>query len=335
MLILKAVIAVFLTFVRLKGMDRNFHRLPLPIAEKLPMFDRRTMLVGSVAFLLTGCMSRATATINNTTGAADLRAVEQRANGRLGAYVVDPARGTGFGWRENERFAHASSFKMSLAAMMLAKADRGEIDLAEMLHWTQQDMLSVSPVTAANRDTGLSVKELARATLVTSDNTAANVLMRRFGGPAELTRFWRSLGDEASRLDRYEPELNVTPPGTELDTTTPAAMAATTAALVQGNALTSGSRALLKAWMAEVSTGRDRIRAGFPPAWESGDKTGTGIGDAKHTYVDIAFGGPAGRAPLIITAYFEPSRLVKPMDPIATAALAEVGRIAVASLSAM
>ena len=217
--------------------------------------------------------------------------------------------------------------------MLLAKADAGEIDLAEVLHWTKQDLLPVSPVTTANLDTGLSVKRLAQATLVTSDNTAANVLMRRFGGPAELTRFWRSLGDKASRLDRYEPELNATPSGTQLDTTTPAAMAVTTAALVHGKALAAESQAVLKAWMTEVKTGRDRIRSGLPSSWVSGDKTGTGLGDAKHTYVDLAFCGPAGRAPLIVTAYFEPKQLGKPMDPTAIATLAEVGRIAVASLS--
>lgn len=296
------------------------------------MIDRRTTIAGSVALIISGCMSPRSA-IRNTAAVADLRAIEQQANGRLGAYVLDPDRRTAFGWRQNERFAHCSSFKMSLAAMMLAKADNGEIDLAEVLRWTREDMLPVSPVTAANLDKGLSVKELARATLITSDNTAANVLLRRFGGPEQLTRFWRSLGDNVSRLDRYEPELNLTPPGTVLDTTTPAAMAATTASLVQGDALTSASRSLLKAWMTEVKTGRDRIRAGFPPAWEAGDKTGTGIGPDKHTYVDLAFGGPSGRTPLIVTAYFEPTRLVEPMDQAATAALAAVGRIAVASLS--
>ena len=296
------------------------------------MLDRRAALIGGTALLLTGA-SRPLA-VDMAARVADLRALERRAQGRLGAYVLDPVRRVWFGWRANERFAHCSSFKMSLAAMMLAKADRKEIDLAEVLHWTKADMLGVSPVTEARIDTGLAVEDLARATLVTSDNTAANVLLRRFGGPAQLTRFWRSIGDTVSRLDRYEPELNVTPPGTELDTTTPAAMAATTAALINGKALSPASRAKLMAWMREVRTGRDRIRSGFPAGWDSGDKTGTGIGNTKHTYVDLAFGGPAGRAPLIVTAYFEPARLVEPMDPVATAALAEVGRIAAASLSA-
>lgn len=119
--------------------------------------------------------------------------------------------------------------------MLLARADNGQVNLNEILHWSKEDMLSVSPVTSMHVDKGLPVRELARATLVTSDNTAANVLLRRFGGPEAVTGFWRSIGDTVSRLDRYEPELNRTPPGTALDTTTPAAMAATVGKLVLGD----------------------------------------------------------------------------------------------------
>ena len=297
------------------------------------MIDRRSVIVGSAVLMLSACSAPGSAA-NKASPVAELRAIEQRANGRLGAYILDTATGTGFGWRENERFAHCSSFKMSLAAMILAQADQGDIDLGETLRWTRDDMLPVSPVTQANLDKGLSVRELAKATLVTSDNTAANVLLRRFGGPAQLTRFWRALGDRVSRLDRLEPALNVTPPGTKLDTTTPAAMAATTAALVHGDALAPPNRLLLKSWMTEVRTGQDRIRAGFPATWVAGDKTGTGIGPSKHTYVDLAFGEPAARAPLIAVAYFEPNILVEPMDPVATCVLATVGRVAADSVFA-
>jgi beta-lactamase class A len=131
-----------------------------------------------------------------------------------------------------------------------------------------------------------------------------------------------------SRLDRYEPALNDTPPGTDLDTTSPLAMARTTASLVHGDALSEVNKGKLRAWMAEVRTGMQRIRAGFPREWQSGDKTGTGIGSAKHTYVDLAFGIPPGRAPVIVVGYFEPAVLVEPMDPVALNVLAEIGRIA-------
>jgi beta-lactamase class A len=296
------------------------------------MHDRRTIIAALAATALSGCSGGRGATGDGDWRMRRLRQVEVTARGRLGVYVLDTHSNKGFGWRENERFAHCSSFKMSLAAMVLSKADHGDAGLAEVLRWRPRDMLPVSPVTEAHIDQGLSVEELAQATLVTSDNTAANVLLRRFGGPPALTAFWRSLGDTVSQLDRMEPELNEVPPGTTLDTTTPKAMAMTTAALVHGDALNPASRGKLKAWMTEVQTGTQRIRAGLPKDWQSGDKTGTGIGKTKHTYVDIAFGGPAGRAPLIITAYFEPERLVEPMDPISLGVLAEVGRTAALDL---
>jgi len=304
------------------------------------MIDRRSAMAGALAACLAAWGQGRTAAIREAGHdfageVAALQRIEQAARGRLGAFILDPASGRSFGWREHERFAHCSSFKLSLAAMLLAGADKREIDLDEVLRWSQADMLSTSPITAAHIDKGLAVRDLARATLVTSDNTAANVLLRRFGGPEALTRFWRSTGDTVSRLDRYEPALNRTPPGTELDTTTPAAMAETLARLVLGDALAPASRQLLREWMTAVATGRDRIRAGFPTGWISGDKTGTGIDPAKHTYVDLAFGGPAGRPPIIIAAYFEPDRLVEPMDPIAIRALADVGRIAAAFRQSM
>jgi beta-lactamase class A len=300
------------------------------------MIDRRSAMGGALAAFLAGCGQSRSATLDKarvdfTRQVAAMQRIEQAARGRLGAFILDPASGRSFGWRADERFAHCSSFKLSLAAMLMAGADRGEVNLDEILRWSKADMLSVSPVTSLHVDKGLPVRELARATLVTSDNTAANVLLRRFGGPEAVTRFWRSTGDTVSRLDRYEPALNRTPPGTELDTTTPAAMAATVGKLVLGDVLAPASRTLLRDWMTAVATGRDRIRAGFPAGWVSGDKTGTGIDVAKHTYVDLAFGGPAGTPAIIVTAYFEPERLAEPMDPISTGVLADVGRIAAVS----
>ena len=303
-----------------------------PCATTAPLVSRRVALTTLVSVLAAVPGAARAAAAAPDWRIARLRKLEETARGRLGVYILDPATGTGVGWRANERFAHCSSFKLSLAAMLLRGADEGRVDLSEVLHWEPRDMLGVSPVTEANISTGLSVEALARATLVTSDNTAANVLMRRFGGPAALTAFWRTLGDQVSRMDRYEPELNDRPAGSDLDTTTPVAIARTTAALVTGTALSTPRRATLRAWMNEVRTGSQRIRAGFPQGWQSGDKTGTGIGKVRHTYVDIAYGAPAGRASIIVTAYFEPARLVEPMDPVALETLAEVGRIAAAVL---
>ncbi|WP_236552795.1 class A beta-lactamase [Sphingomonas sp. 8AM] len=285
--------------------------------------SRRHLLVGG-ALALTGTAPRP-----STEDA--LAALERRAGGRLGVCIVDTARGTTTGWRQDERFTQASSFKLSLAAMILAEADGGRLGLGERLGWSAGDILPHSPITAASAAMTLPIRELARAAVVTSDNIAANVLLRKIGGPARLTAFWRAIGDRISRLDRYEPALNVTPPGTVLDTTTPAAMAATVSRIVRGDVLRPASRALLVEWMVAADTGRNRLRAGFPAGWHAGDKTGTGGGARRPIYVDLAFGGPRGRAPLIVAVYYKPVGTASAAG--AEAVLAAVGRIAAGSVA--
>ena len=135
------------------------------------------------------------------------------------------------------------------------------------------DVLPASPVTgaAATRTAGdealagregMSILALAQAAVERSDNTAANLLLARFGGPAALTAFWRAMGDEVSRLDHNEPMLNRVGLGEVHDTTTPAAMAATLGRVLTGRVLSGASRALLWGWMKNCSTGLGRLRAG-------------------------------------------------------------------------
>ncbi|MFK3889880.1 class A beta-lactamase [Sphingomonas sp. NPDC079357] len=279
---------------------------------------RRHLLVGG-ALALSGAAPRTASTVEA------LASLERRSGGRLGVGIVDTARGRTFGWRAHERFTQASSFKLSLAAMVLAEAERGRLALGERLGWSPADILPHSPVTTASAGMTLPIRELARAAVVTSDNTAANVLLRKIGGPARLTAFWRAIGDRVSRLDRYEPALNVTPPGTALDTTSPAAMVATISRIVQGDVLRPASRALLAEWMVAAKTGQNRLRGGFPAGWRAGDKTGTGGGERQPIYVDLAFGGPRGRAPVIVAAYYEPVRSAPSAS--VEAVLAAVGRI--------
>ena len=83
----------------------------------------------------------------------------------------------------------------------------------------------------------MTLAALCAAAIEYSDNTAANLLLQTIGGPEGLTRYARSLGDEQTRLDRLEPDLNSAVPGDERDTTTPGAMVANLRALLLGNAL--------------------------------------------------------------------------------------------------
>jgi beta-lactamase class A len=120
------------------------------------------------------------------------------------------------------------------------------------------------------------------------------------GGPSAIKDYARTLGDELTRLDRIEPDLNEATPGDVRDTTTPAAMAKNLKALVIGSALSAASRDQLIAWLVGCKTGDAKLRAGLPKSWRIGDKTGSGGHGSNN---DVAVIWPDGRAPLIVAAY--------------------------------
>lgn len=102
-----------------------------------------------------------------------------------------------------------STFKASLAACVLASVDRGQARLDELIAYGPDDLMENAPVARQNLGKGaMSVAEMCEAAVELSDNTCANALLARVGGPSALTAFWRSIGDAVSRLDHNEPELN-------------------------------------------------------------------------------------------------------------------------------
>jgi beta-lactamase class A len=110
----------------------------------------------------------------------------------------------------------------------------------------------------------------------------------------------RSIGDEMTRLDRKEPELNSAIPGDERDTTTPAAICADMQRLTLGNALSESSRRQLEDWLRHNETGALMIRSGVPKMWTVGDKTGRCANGATN---DVAIIRPPGRAPILVAIY--------------------------------
>lgn len=284
------------------------------------MTDRRTFCLASGAALL-GLYH------GNTWADADalqdtLRDIEATARGRLGVHILDTGTGREHGWRSDERFLMLSSFKLLASALVLDRADRGEESLERRIRYRRQDLVSWSPVTERHvGGTGLSLAQLCEATITTSDNTAANLILASYGGPAALTAYARRLGDRVTRLDRTEPELNVrAASGEPLDTTTPRAMAHTLRALLVGDALSPASRARLLQWLLANTTGGKRLRAGLPVGWQVGEKTGTAGNDAN----DIGIAFPPQRAPVIVTAYLAESATD---GATRDAALARVGRL--------
>ncbi|MCU0948169.1 MAG: class A beta-lactamase [Porphyrobacter sp.] len=292
---------------------------------------RRTLIGGTLALAASGCIPPDQSPVGRL--AAQLRLIEaaelDSAGGTLGAEIFEPATGASLGINQDRRFGHASSFKLSLAALVLQRHAAGAINADQRVMWHEADMIEHAPFTRARIASGATLRELAEATQTTSDNPAANILLRALGGPAALTAFWRSLGDEVSRIDRYEPEMNLVPETEFRDTTTPAAMARTVARLIYGDALPEAERAQLKQWMIATQTGLRRVRAGLPADWVAGDKTGTsGLVGTASTFVDIGFVEPTkDRAAITFAAYYRARGGGPDVSASAERVLMRVGRV--------
>ncbi|MFG6198829.1 class A beta-lactamase [Nonomuraea sp. JJY05] len=277
------------------------------------MRNRRLTAVATltISFLAGGALpagaASATSSVQALSGEAqarkELRALEASFKGRIGAYAIDTATGRTIGYRSNERFPLLSTFKAMACAAVLHKASTSDPGLMEkVVRWTADDLKPNSPTTEEHVKDGLTVSRLCEATITLSDNTAGNMVLKQIGGPAGLTRYFRTLKDPISRLDRWETELNDWTPKEKRDTTTPSSIARDLRAVTTGNALTAKDREQLNAWMIATKTGDARIRAGLPKTWTIGDKTGTNgaFGGAN----DIAVIWPKkGASPIIMAIY--------------------------------
>jgi beta-lactamase class A len=263
------------------------------------MIDRRALLIGAGALVAGPVLARRGA---SSPGFADLRA-RLGPGGRLGLAALDTASGRRIAFDAHSRYAFCSTIKLALAGQVLGEVEAGRATLGAAIPFAEADLLGYAPRVRAAFDAGrraMTIDELCAAIVEVSDNSAANLLFARFGGPAALTRFVRRAGDSITRADRPEPALNTNLAGDPRDTTTPAAMAGLMRSLLLGTVLRPASRDRLIGWMESASTGLHRLRAGLPAGWRAGDKTGNGANGSAN---DLAIAWPPRRPPILIASY--------------------------------
>jgi beta-lactamase class A len=263
--------------------------------------DRRAFLLAVATIPLTLAASpRATEGPQVASAQARLATLEGTSGGRLGVSALNTGNGVQIPYRAHERFPFCSTFKVILAAAILARSTRIAGFLRQRVNYAQSDLVHYSPISEKRVAGGMTVAELCSAAIQYSDNTSANLLMKILGGPSAVASFARSIGNQQFRLDRWETELNTAIPGDQRDTATPAAMARSLQSLVLGDTLPVSQREQLQDWLRGNRTGATRIRAGIPADWQIGDKTGSGgFGTAN----DIAVLWPPARAPIVLAVY--------------------------------
>ncbi|MDT5012240.1 MAG: beta-lactamase class [Mycobacterium sp.] len=224
-----------------------------------------------------------------------IAALEQRHNARVGLFAADLGSARKVEYHADDMFAMCSTFKVYAASAVLRRCEREELRLSDAVFVNPVEVKPNSPITQPQAGHTMSLGELCAAALQHSDNTAGNLLLSTLGGPQEIGAFARSIGDDKTRLDRWEIELNTAIPGDPRDTSTPRALGLGFQALLTGTALSAASRQQLDDWMRANVT--SSMRAGLGGSWTTADKTGSGDYGSTND-VGIAY-GPDGRKLLL------------------------------------
>lgn len=257
--------------------------------------------------------------------------LEERYNAKVGFCGVNLGSGRKLGHREDDLFATCSAFKAYVAGAILQRNQRGELRLDDPVYIDPAVLIpAASPVTTPNVGGHLPLSELCAAAVRQSDNTATNLMLRILGGPAAITDFARTAGDDQTWMVRWEPDLNTAYPGDPRDTSSPRAMGTGFANMLTGQVFDEPHRALIQEWMGTILTGDTRIRAGLPAGWSIADKTGTGD-YASTNDIGVAF-GPDGEQ--LVLAVMTRTRSDDPDAPALDALVADVTRAAVPVLLA-
>ncbi|HDR7636882.1 TPA: class A beta-lactamase [Bacillus mycoides] len=221
--------------------------------------------------------------------------LEKEYDAKLGIYALDIGTNQTVTYRSDERFAYASTHKALAVGALLQKKSIEDLD--QRIKYTSKDLVNYNPITEKYVDTGMTLKELADASIRYSDNTAQNLILKQLGGPSEFKKSLREIGDTVTNPERFEPELNEVQPGDTRDTSTPKALATSLQAYALGDILSVEKRNFLIDLMKRNTTGDNLIRAGVPGEWEVADKTGSGSYGTRN---DIAIIWPPNKKPIIL-----------------------------------
>ncbi|MDM5205595.1 class A beta-lactamase [Cytobacillus kochii] len=221
--------------------------------------------------------------------------LEEKYGAKLGVYAIDTGNEETVAYQEDERFAYASTFKALAGAVLLKENPISILDEKRM--YTKEDLVTYSPITEKYVDEGMTLREIAKAAMQYSDNTAGNLLFAELGGPDQLEKALRAIGDDVTEMDRLETELNEATPGDTRDTSTPKALATNLRMLGLTDELSEEKREIFQEWFKGNTTGDTLIKSGVPTDWIVGDKSGAASYGTRN---DIAIVWPPNDEPIVI-----------------------------------
>jgi beta-lactamase class A len=229
-----------------------------------------------------------------------------------------------------------------LGAAVLSEVDAGRLNLAEVITLEDEQL---SPPWSPIADAWPSRKaytagELLEAAVAGGDNTAADVLMKRIGGPGAVGAWLQGQGIQEVRVDRYAREVQpdafgmvsfraawkgevyfdaaiaTVPPARRRaamlaymadprDSATPRGMLGFLRRLDGGELISAASTRRLETLMLRTPRGAERLRAGLPKGASFAHKPGTSgeTGGLSAAYNDVGVFTLADRRSYAIAAF--------------------------------
>ena len=270
-------------------------------AKKFMRFESVTALLNfSVVIFLSSLASFASAGGSNFLIQTVAR-IAAEIDAHVGFAAYDSESEQSWEYQGDQRFALSSTFKTLACAALLHRVDAGQESLERAVSFSKSDLVTYSQITETHAGAQpMTLSDLCEAALTMSDNTAANLVLRALGGPEKVTSFVRGLGDDVTRLDRWETELNEAVPDENRDTTTPNAMVKNLQSLLLGDALSEKSRDQLRDWLTRNQVADGFFRAAVPEGWVVADRTGAG-GFGLRSITAIIW--PPEREPIVVALY--------------------------------
>lgn len=263
-----------------------------------------------VPFVTRGVAHVSAGTIRNQDLQSELHQLTDHFDGRLGV-CVRSASGT-IEVNGGQPFSLQSVMKLVVGMAVMDAIDKDGWRLDEQVVVRKQDLsLYVQPIAKLVTTDGFqaTIGDLVRRGIVDSDSAAADILVKKLGGPAKVQAFLDRKGIRGVRFDRDEKHLQTEIVGLQWrpdyvdpdvlqratdavpkdvrdaaykryqadlrDTATPEGMASLLQALASGQLLSADSTKYLLEIMAATKTFPDRLKAGLTTGWTLGHKTGT------------------------------------------------------------
>lgn len=167
-----------------------------------------TQVCRSLLTLLLGLLPLALAA-NEATVIAEIERHAEAQGVTVGVSALHLPSGRRVQVNADESFPLASTYKVPMAAYALHLVSQGELTLDQLIEVRPEDLVVSSTITRLFPHPGirLSLLNLLEATLIQSDNTATDVLLRTIGGGAAVTDWLHSSGIEDMRVDRNTADL--------------------------------------------------------------------------------------------------------------------------------